>query len=502
MLNYPTPQAIVAELDKYIIGQAQAKRAVAVALRNRFRRMQLSEDLRAEITPKNIMMIGPTGVGKTEIARRIARLARAPFVKVEVTKFTQVGYVGRDVDSIIRDLADTAIGIVQEDKEREVMGQAEERAQERLLRYLLSPRTAREIEAELNGEPLPPDETPIEDTPEPVPVRGRGKKAAMMSTSAASAGNGSAPKAQTQARRESSIRARSRKKRIAEALANQQLEERLIDIEIESDDTIGNMLEYMTTISSDDSGEIMQEFLTPNFGSGRKRTRRLPVREARRILVREEAQKLIDSDQVIEEATRRVEQNGIVFLDEIDKIVGSRIDMGPDVSGEGVQRDLLPIVEGTTVMTRYGPVKTDHVLWIAAGAFHKHKPSDLIPELQGRFPLRVELESLSEADFKSILIKTEHSLTRQYAELLKTEEVQIVFTEEGISSMAHYAYQMNERTENIGARRLHTIVEKVLEDLSFAAPDLAGQEIVIDANYVATRLDPIVTSEDMSRYIL
>lgn len=490
-----TPQAIVRELDRFIIGQTKAKRAVAIALRNRTRRMKLDEELRAEISPKNILMIGPTGVGKTEIARRMAKLANAPFLKIEVTKFTQVGYVGRDVESIVRDLMDVAINMVQSEKEADVAAQAELRAQDRILNYLLTPKTAREIEATLDGRPAPEPEP--EPEPEPIALATPGKSSRKHAPEMATSGG-----AQTQTARKEPAKVRTaRKKRIAEALANHLLEERMIDIELEPEDAIDSMLEYMSSITSDESGEIMHEFFTPT-GNGRKRTRRVSVREARRLLAREEAQKLVDIEQVADEATRRVEQNGIVFLDEMDKIVGSKMDLGPDVAGEGVQRDLLPIVEGSTVNTRYGTVKTDHILWIAAGAFHKHKPSDLIPELQGRFPLRVELDPLSETDFVAILCKPEHALTRQYQELLGTEEVTLVFTENGIGAMARAAREMNDRHENIGARRLHTIIEKVVEDVSFDASEMAGQTVTIDAAFVDQRLGAIMQSEDLSKYIL
>jgi ATP-dependent HslUV protease ATP-binding subunit HslU len=470
-----TPAETVRELDRYIIGQQPAKRAVAIALRNRYRRMQLPEDLRDEVTPKNILMIGPTGVGKTEIARRIARLTNAPFLKVDVTKFTQVGYVGRDVESIVRDLLDVSINLVQTHKESEVRLEAEKRAQERILSFLMKPANARDIE-----EHLPEDTAAIPS------------KTSKMAASA----NGAS--AQAVAARRS---ARTRKQRIREALLNLQLEEHVIEIEVENGDPFGSVIEYMTTISGDDPTEFMPELITSATG-GHKRTRRMTVREARRLLAREEMQKLLDTDQILEEATRQVEQHGIVFLDEIDKIVGSKVDTGPDVAGEGVQRDLLPIVEGTTVATRYGTVKTDHILWIAAGAFHKHKPADLIPELQGRFPLRVELDNLSEADFIAILSQPEHALTRQYQALLATEDVKLEFTEDGIAAMAHYAFQMNAQTENIGARRLHTIMERVLEDASFQASENKGQTVVVDADYVRDRLEPIAGDEDLNKYIL
>jgi ATP-dependent HslUV protease ATP-binding subunit HslU len=488
-----TPQEIVRELDRYIIGQERAKRAVAVALRNRMRRMKLADELRAEVMPKNILMIGPTGVGKTEIARRMARLAGAPFLKIEVTKFTQVGYVGRDVESIIRDLMDIAISMVQEEREAEVQTQAEARAQERILSYLLAPKNVREIAVALGLE----SDVSEEALAVVAPARGRRATASAAAPQAVAQAAKAAP-----ARRESARTRALRKKRISEALANHQLEERIIEIELEPEDGLDTVLEYMTTFNSDDSGDMMPSFFTPTLSGSHKRTRRVAVKEARQLLTREEAQKLIDSDQVILESTRRVEQNGIVFLDEIDKIVGSKLDYGPDVAGEGVQRDLLPIVEGATVMTRFGAVKTDHILWIAAGAFHKHKPADLIPELQGRFPLRVELLPLTEADFKAILCQPAHALTRQYQELLATEDVRLTFTDDGLDAMAHAAREMNERQENIGARRLHTIIEKVIEDVSFAAPDLAGQEVVIDAAFVRARLGAIMADEDLSKYIL
>jgi ATP-dependent HslUV protease ATP-binding subunit HslU len=485
-----TPQEIVNELDRYIVGQERAKRAVAVALRNRMRRMKLTDDLRAEVTPKNILMIGPTGVGKTEIARRMARLANAPFLKVEVTKFTQVGYVGRDVESIVRDLMDVSMSLVQEEREAEVQTQATKRAQERILTFLLAPKNVRATAAAVGLDDEAAGETVALGAP-------RGRRA----TAQANAGAAVQAAPATAARRQTARLRAARKKRIAEALANHQLEDLVIEIELEAEDNFDTVLEYMTTYNGEDSGDVMQSFFSPPIG-GNKRTRRVSVHDARALLVREEAQKLIDTEQVTEEATRRVEQNGIVFLDEIDKIVGSKLDVGPDVAGEGVQRDLLPIVEGSTVMTRYGAIKTDHVLWIAAGAFHKHKPSDLIPELQGRFPLRVELDALSEADFKAILSQPAHALTRQYQALLATEQVELRFTEDGLGAMARAAREMNERYENIGARRLHTIIEKVLEEISFTAPDLAGQTVVVDATFVQARLGDILANEDLSKYIL
>jgi ATP-dependent HslUV protease ATP-binding subunit HslU len=380
------------------------------------------------------------------------------------------------------------MSLVQEEREAEVQTQAEKRAQERILTYLLAPKNVREIVAALGIE----DEAAIEAVALNAP---RGRRAAQVNASAAM------QPATNPARRQAARLRAMRKKRIAEALANHQLDDRVIEIELEAEDNFDTVLEYMTTYNGDDAGDGMQSFFTPTLG-GHKRTRRVAVRDARKLLAREEAQKLIDTEQVTEEATRRVEQNGIVFLDEIDKIVGSKLDVGPDVAGEGVQRDLLPIVEGSTVMTRYGAIKTDHVLWIAAGAFHKHKPSDLIPELQGRFPLRVELDALSEADFKAILCQPAHALTRQYQALLATEQVELRFTEDGLAAMARAAREMNERYENIGARRLHTIIEKVIEEISFTAPDLAGQTVTVDAAFVAARLGDIMANEDLSKYIL
>ncbi len=489
------PQAIVRELDRYIIGQQAAKKAVAIALRNRFRRMQLPDDIRAEVTPKNIMMIGPTGVGKTEIARRIAKLANAPFVKIEVTKFTQVGYVGRDVDSIIRDLLDVSVNMLHDEKETEVKSEAEVHAQKRILEYLLAPKMSKDVEAFLDGKK---DPQLTEDT-----VASRGKKTVKVAVRASRMAKSDTPAVQQEpAPKESAKERAARRKRIKEAFAANLLEDKIIEIELDQEDTLGAMFEYMANFTSGDSGDFVGDFVPAAFPVNRQRTRKISVRDARSVLMREEAQKLIDSDQVVDESIKRVEQNGIVFLDEIDKIVGSTVDTGPDVAGEGVQRDLLPIVEGTTVMTRFGPVKTDHILWIAAGAFHKHKPADLIPELQGRFPLRVELKSLTEEDFREILIKPKNSLTRQYTALMKTENVTIEFTQDGLEEMARYAFLMNSRSEDIGARRLHTIVEKTLEEISFAASELENTTIIIDHEFVQKRLGPVITDEDLSKYIL
>ena len=482
-----TPQEIVRELDRYIVGQDEAKRAVAIALRNRYRRLALPAELAAEITPKNILMIGPTGVGKTEIARRLAKLANAPFVKVEATKFTQVGYVGRDAESIVRDLMDAAIGMTHDERIGVVREEAAKKAEDRLIEIL-----AKRVVFD--------EELPAEDARKRATAKAKRASAASSSTSAAAPATSAAP-----APRKAPVTVRARinqaRKVVAEQLARKELEEKVIEIELDPDDGFVGGFEFMGGLSSDDLGDSFQEFLSALPGP-RRRSKRVPVKEARRLLTQEEANKLIDFDQVIEQATARVEQSGVVFLDEIDKIVGSKLDLGPDVAGEGVQRDLLPIVEGSTVMTRFGPVKTDHILWIAAGAFHAAKPSDLIPELQGRLPLRVELGSLSEADYRRILLQPENALTRQYEALLGVEDVKLEFTDDGVAEIARCAQRMNERVENIGARRLHTVMEKVLEDISYQAPELAGQTVTVDAAFVRGRLEKLLTDEDLSRYIL
>ncbi len=483
-----TPQQIVRELDRYIVGQPEAKRAVAVALRNRYRRMQLAPEAQAEITPKNILMIGPTGVGKTEIARRLAKLAGAPFVKVEATKFTQVGYVGRDVESIVRDLMDTAMNMVHAEKQAQVQAQAESLAHQRILNYLLEPGKVGAAGSEI--ETLAEKETATTGPRDLLAEPEGAEKSGTASARAAKANGRKQPRV-----------TKARRKRVAEMLANHQLEEQIIEIEFEPDDGYSSVLEFVAGMASDDGEGDFQELIGAMPGQ-RKRSRRVSVKEARRILTQEEANKLIDFDQVVEDATMRVEQSGVVFLDELDKVAGTKVEVGPDVSGQGVQRDLLPIVEGSTVMTRYGPVKTDHILWIAAGAFYNAKPSDLIPELQGRFPLRVELQNLSQADFKAILTQPENALTRQYQALLRTEGVELVFTDDGLEEMASMAVQMNQRLENIGARRLHTIMEKLLEELSFEAPNLRGQTVTLDRAFVKKRLDGLLKNEDLSKYIL
>ena len=437
-----TPREIVQELDNHIIGQAEAKRAVAVALRNRWRRSQVDEDLRAEITPKNILMIGPTGVGKTEIARRLAKLANAPFMKVEATKFTEVGYVGRDVESIIRDLVDIALKMTRERAMDRVRHRAMDAAEERVLDILLP--SARGME----GEPA----------------------------------------------EESSTRQKFRKK-----LREGELDDKEVDIEV-SDSPAG--VEIMAPPGMEEMTNQLQS-LFKNMGSGQTKRRRMPVREAMRILTDEEAAKLINEDEIKSEALEAVEQNGIVFLDEMDKITKrSEQSGGVDVSREGVQRDLLPLVEGSTISTKHGMVRTDHILFIASGAFHLAKPSDLIPELQGRLPIRVELDALKVEDFVRILTEPDAALTEQYRALLATEGVTLEFAEDGIARIAEVAWQVNENTENIGARRLHTVMERLLEDISYRAADLGGQAVTVDAAYVDEQLGDLARDEDLSRYIL
>jgi ATP-dependent HslUV protease ATP-binding subunit HslU len=480
-MNDLTPQQIVRELDRYIVGQTAAMRAVAIALRNRYRRLALPADLQLEITPKNILMIGPTGVGKTEIARRLARLADAPFIKVEATKFTQVGYVGRDVESIIRDLMETAVGMVHEERVAQVRERAAEVAERRILDILTSA-TADDMAVA------------------PAAARGGGKVTSLTTT----AGSGSASSASPNGASPSAAPARRRKptrKSVAERLARNELDEQMIEIELEPEDAFPSVFEFMAGFAGDEVGGDFQEILSAMPGN-RRRSRQVSVKDARRLLTQEEANKLIDLDEVIEQGTQRVEQSGVVFLDEIDKIAGGKSEMGPDVSGEGVQRDLLPIIEGSTVMTRFGPVKTDHILWITAGAFHSSKPSDLIPELQGRLPLRVELSSLAQDDYVRILTQPENSLARQFQALLGVEGVTVEFTPDGLREIARCAYMMNERIENIGARRLHTITERVLEDVSFDAPSLAGETVTVDAAFVDARLGELLKDEDLSRYIL
>ena len=465
-----TPREIVAELDRYIIGQNEAKRCVAVALRNRYRRRQLADDLKEDILPKNIIMIGPPGVGKTEIARRLARLVNAPFVKVEATKFTEVGYVVRYVEAMIRDLVETSIRIVQSERMLVVEDKAALIAGERLVELLAPlPKKRRKAANPLGflfqsapaHEELPEDDANF---------------------------------------RERLQQAREEQKLIFDRLKKGELEERIVEIEVE--DRRPPMLEIFSGQGMEEMGVNLQDILG-NIMPARKKNRKVTVAEARKIFKQEEAQKLIDMDAAISEAIQRAEQLGIIFLDEIDKIAGKNYhSAGPDVSREGVQRDILPIVEGSTVVTKYGPVKTDHVLFIAAGAFHMTKPSDLIPELQGRFPIRVELNSLTEDDFKRILTEPNNALIKQYIALLETEGVSLTFTQDSIEEIAGTARELNQEMENIGARRLHTIMEKVLEDLSFELPDLETRDIIIDRGYVRNKLQKIVKNKDLSKYIL
>ena len=494
MMEDLTPRAIVQELDKYIIGQTAAKRAVAVALRNRYRRRMLPEQLRKEITPKNILMIGPTGVGKSEIARRVARVIDAPFVRVEATKFTEVGYVGRDVDSIVHDLVEASVNMVYEQKYHDVQATAEDLATERIIGYLYQ--QAQRLRKHAT--------TRAAKAQQQVSVAMSGGGAASGEVTrdegsiSASANTGIG---QLRALALASEGRRIRRKDLAELLKAQKLEDAIIEIEV-NNDLVDNRDLDSTELGAEEWSESVPGSLPP-FGAGvRRRRREVPVREARRLLVREEAARLIDFDQVVDEAIQRVEESGVSFIDEIDKIVGHHVDVGPDVSGEGVQRDLLPIVEGTTVMTRYGPVRTDFILFIAAGAFYQHKPSDLIPELQGRFPLRVELASLSLEDFHRILVEPENAIVKQYQALLETEGVELEFTADGLVEVAKMACTMNERLENIGARRLATIVEQLLEEVSFEAPTMKGEKVVVDGEFVRQRLAKLVEDVDSSKYIL
>jgi len=457
-LDELTPREIVSELDKYVIGQKDAKRAVAIALRNRTRRQKLPSDLAEEIIPKNIIMIGPTGVGKTEIARRLAKLANSPFLKVEASKFTEVGYVGRDVESMVRDLVEIAIDNVREEKLEDVADKAELNAEERLLDILLPP--------------SPP--------PRPDPAASAGGVVIDGGTALA----------------ESSGRTREK---LRQQLREGKLDDRMVEIDVRERNFPS--FEILTNQGVEEMDVNIKDML-PNIFGQRTKKRKMKVNEAFEYLIQEEEQRLIDMDQVTRMAIDRVENSGIVFLDEIDKIAGREGGHGPDVSREGVQRDILPIVEGTTVNTRYGMVRTDHILFIAAGAFHVSKPSDLIPELQGRFPIRVELQSLTMEDFVRILTEPKSSLVKQYTALLETEGVKLEFTKEALDEIAHFAFRVNESTENIGARRLHTIMERVLDELSFEAPEKKGQSVTVDADYVRKMLTDIVKDQDLSRYIL
>jgi ATP-dependent HslUV protease ATP-binding subunit HslU len=479
-----TPRQIVGELDKYIIGQAEAKRSVAVALRNRARRQMLEDDMRDEVAPKNIIMIGTTGVGKTEIARRLARLVEAPFIKVEASKYTEVGYVGRDVESMIRDLADLAVNMVKSEQAEIVQEKALELTEERLLDFLIPPpRSKMSPESvEKNVEIADEDEENL-----------TGEERLALAVQQFDATEQSEISEQEQERY-----LRTREK-FRQRLRDGKLEDKPIEI------NVSNRTVPFVEIFSPSGIEEMDINLKDMFGSmlpKQEKKRRVPISEARQILAQEEAEKLIDMDNVVSEAVARVENSGIVFLDEIDKIAGRESKSGPDVSREGVQRDILPIIEGSTVMTKHGMVRTDHILFIASGAFHVSKPSDLIPELQGRFPIRVELTSLNEADFKRILTEPKNALEKQYIAMLKTEDIDVTITEDAIDEIAALAFQVNETVEDIGARRLHTIMEKLFDELSFNAPDLEEQSITINADYVTEQLSEIVKDEDISRYIL
>jgi ATP-dependent HslUV protease ATP-binding subunit HslU len=448
-----TPKQIVEELDKFIVGQNNAKRAVAIALRNRWRRQQLPEALRDEVGPKNILMIGPTGVGKTEIARRLAKLSKSPFIKVEASKYTEVGYVGRDVESMVRDLVELSKGMIKEEMEVEVREKAREQAIERLLDLLLPPPPGHAGKTGFDSDP-----------------------------------NGRLHYDQT-------------REKFKQMLKDGRLDEREVDVDVAEKRT--PMIDVVSGAGMEEMGSNIKDMLG-SLMPGKTKKRKLKVPEAFKVLCQEEAEKLLDEDTLVQEAINRVEQNGIIFIDEIDKIIGrsGQGSSGPDVSREGVQRDLLPIVEGSSVNTKYGIVKTDHILFVSAGAFHSAKPADLIPEFQGRFPIRVELDSLTKEDFIKILTEPQNSLVKQYTALLKAEDVNLTFKEDAIDQVAEMSAQVNQRTENIGARRLQTIMEKFLEDISFDAPDLEEKNIEIDASYIQVKLKDIIQDEDLSRYIL
>jgi len=464
-----TPREIVAELDRHIIGQTAAKRALSIALRNRFRRRQLSYEQRRGILPKNIMMIGPTGVGKTEMVRTVASMLEAPFIKVEATKYTEVGYVGRDTESIIHDLVEETVARLHDRRLSEVQSKAEQRARERIVGYIVAQAAAGALKSASGRAP--------------VRIPGGGPTAA------------AAPETEESG---ADVDEMSRR-RIVRLLRSEKLDDAMIEIEVTPElEPYESYWEY----GAPESADFVREAPSPPMPRQRPRSRVVSVRDAKRILVREEANKLVDFDAVVDEALERAEEAGIVFVDEIDKIAGRGNENGADVSGEGVQRDLLPIVEGSVVMTRYGPVSTHHLLFIAAGSFSKVKPSDLIPELQGRFPLRVELSGLAQADLEAILTQPQNSLCAQYQALLGTEDVKLEFTEDGVAEMARVAWQVNQRIENIGARRLQTVIEQTLEEISFSAPELEGTTVVVNADYVRERTGELAVDEDLSRFIL
>ena len=471
-LDHLTPRQIVLELDKYVVGQHEAKRAVAVALRNRMRRLKLPPEMAEEVAPKNIIMIGPTGVGKTEVARRLARLSNSPFTKVEASKFTEVGYVGRDVESMVRDLVEIAVDLVREEKLYEIQDKAEENAEERLLDLLLPP--IRPV-----GSPFP-----ASDPLEPLVAVKAVEESSDRATAAAAA-----PRTDFKATRE----------KLRAQLRDGKLDHRNVEVDVR--ERVTPSFEVISGSGVEEMDINLKDMLPGIFG-GRTRKREMKVPEALEYLIQEEEQKLVDPEQIARLAVERTEQSGIIFVDELDKVAGREGGHGPDVSREGVQRDLLPIVEGTAVTTKHGMVRTDHILFIAAGAFHVAKPSDLIPELQGRFPIRVELSSLNHDDFVRILLEPRNALLKQYRALLATEGVELEFTDDAVETIASYSMMVNERTENIGARRLHTIMEKVLDKLLFEAPELVQKKWVIDGDYVKNMLDEIAKDNDISRYIL
>ncbi|SHI05072.1 ATP-dependent protease ATPase subunit HslU [Sporanaerobacter acetigenes] len=459
-----TPRKIVEELDKYIVGQGKAKKAVAIAIRNRYRRNLLEEDFKEEVRPKNILMIGPTGVGKTEIARRLSKLIQAPFVKVEATKFTEVGYVGRDVDSMVRDLVEVSVQIVKEEEIIKVFDKGKAIAENRIIELLVPyPKQKRSTD------------NPLEMLFGNLEVDDKNDK------------------------NEEYIYIKNNRDELKKRLERGELEDQLVEIELE--ESLNSTVEFFSELGIEEFNINMNDMLEDLIPK-KKKKKKITVREARKILEAQEAQKLIDMDEVVEKGIKRAEESGIIFIDEIDKIAGSNYSSGPDVSREGVQRDILPIIEGSTIVTKYGPVKTDHILFIAAGAFHVSKVSDLIPEIQGRFPIRVELDNLTEENFKEILTKPKNALIKQYQLLLKTEDINLTFTKDAIEEIARFSYISNEQYENIGARRLHTVIEKLLEEISFYAPDLEEKNIIIDAEYVKKKFINDLQQKDISKYIL